>query len=192
MVDVGRLKAAVTGAGNMTWVNGTAEALLLQDNAVSLIAIGNAFHRLDRAYVARKAMRWLKPGSVIAILNTDSVWRGTEPWQLAAVNVIAKWAKPTASTSASTPRLTHAEILAREGFQEITEEHYTSDHTWTLDGFIGYLHSTSLVSNAALGQRGDEFDVELRKTLLAFEPSGRLPETARFSCLSARRPCDGK
>jgi hypothetical protein len=86
------------------------------------------------------------------------------------------------------PLLTHQDVLEQAGFGDIAEKTYAAQHMWTLEMFIGYLHSTSLASKAALGQDADAFETELRQTPLALEPSGLLRETADFSCPTARRP----
>jgi hypothetical protein len=86
------------------------------------------------------------------------------------------------------PRQRHEEVLAAIGFRDITETVFTVCHRWTLDEFVGYLHSTSFASPGALGERQQRFQADLRCSLLAAEPEGRFSETLRFNCIVARRP----
>jgi SAM-dependent methyltransferase len=188
MVEVGRRKARAARIRNITWSIATAETLTLPAGSVDLIAIGSAFHRLDRPHVARLGLRWLKPRARIALVNADGVWDGTEPWQRAAVEAIREFTAASPAPAAQGPRLTHEDVLRQAGYDEITETWYAADHVWTIEGFLGYLHSTAVLSKAKLGQDIERFQARLRRTLLEIEPSGRLAETARFSRLTARRP----
>ncbi|WP_162907318.1 class I SAM-dependent methyltransferase [Allorhizocola rhizosphaerae] len=167
--------AGMRKAPGLTWIVAAAEELLFEPGTLDLVTVGNAFHRLDRALVAARARTWLKPGGAIAVVNTDSVWRGTEPWQRTAVEIVAKWRPQVAPAK----RASHEKVLRSAGFADVEERLFHVPHVWSVDGFIGYLYSTSVVSKAALGANAGAFERELRAAL-----TGTLRETARFSCLT--------
>lgn len=68
------------------------------------------------------------------------------------------------------------------------EYEFPPPYVWTLDSFIGYLISTSLVSKAAMGEAAEEFESDLRRRLLTYDARGQYPETMDFHSILARRP----
>jgi ubiquinone/menaquinone biosynthesis C-methylase UbiE len=60
-VTYGRAKSERLGLTNITWVAGSAKTVAL-NGPFDLIAIGNAFQRLNRSVVAERVLSWLKPG----------------------------------------------------------------------------------------------------------------------------------
>jgi len=104
---------------------------------------------LDRHLIALRALEWLTPDGAVAIANTGSVWADDEPWQAVAVEVIRRWTgvggRP-ASVNAGEPRQPHEACLADAGFARVEEHHFEVDHVRSLDSFIGYLYSTSVVA----------------------------------------------
>src|SRR5258706_10790753 len=76
MIEIGQQEAARRGVNNVTWGVGPAEELAAPPAAFGLITIGEAFHRLDQAVIARKALGWLKPGGCIATLGGEGVLAG--------------------------------------------------------------------------------------------------------------------
>jgi len=188
MVEVGRAKAARVGAGNVRWTVGRAEDVSAPPGSFELITIGNAFHRLDRHLIAARALDWLTPGGCLAIPNTDSVWAGDELWQAVAVEVIRRWTGAggrSCSANADEPRQPHEACLADSGFVRVEEHRFEIEHVWTLDSFVGYLYSTSIVAAVVRAGAAAGFEAELRAALLAHDPAGRYPETLRFSTILA-------
>ena len=92
MLEVGRREAAARGFENVVWKEGRAEDLVAPKGAFELTTIGNAFHRLHRRLVGRKAMDWLAPGRCLAVLGSSSLWTGQEDWQAIARDLIRSWA----------------------------------------------------------------------------------------------------
>lgn len=183
MLAAARAKAA---GHEVRWVLGRAEEIPVEAGSVDLVTVGNGFHRLDRALVARRARDWLVPGGHLALLNTNSVWRGTEEWQRVAVDIIAAWTNRPPTTGPHHAAPTHAEVIREAGFAPVEERSFPTRYTWSLDSFVGYLYSTSVVAPAVLGDRANGFERELRRALLALEPTGQLVETIRFDLLVAR------
>jgi len=156
-----------------------------------MITIGEAFHRMDRPLVARRAMEWLGPGKCLALMGCNSVWTGKENWQKLAVEVIARWTKPKGSNSdhaqVPSPR-PYREIFEEAGFVDVINQRFPIRHAWTLDSFIGYLYSTSVASKRVLGDHVNDFENDLRSELLKYDSAGCYTETLEFYYDLTRRP----
>ena len=191
MIEVGIQESARCGVTNVRWIVSRAEDVEASPDSFEMITIGEAFHRMDRPLVARRALEWLQPGHYLAIMGCNSVWKGKEDWQLRAVEVIARWMKPrrTDGMQASTRRsLSDVQVLREAGFVDIENFRFAVPHTWSLDSFIGYLYSTSVVSRRVLGEKVDDFEADLRQTLLSHDSSGYYQETLDFYYDLARCP----
>jgi hypothetical protein len=66
-VSYGGAKAASVGISNVRWVTGFAETVVLE-GPFELIAIGNAFHRLNRSLVAERMFDWIHGTGGVALL----------------------------------------------------------------------------------------------------------------------------
>ena len=188
MVRVARRKSPEEGTIN--WTVGSAEDFSAEAGSVELTTIGAAFHRLDRLHVAEQVHRWLRPGCCIAVMGSNSVWAGTEDWQGHVVEVIEKWTGRSRALKARNvgPFLSHEEVLAQSGFMDIEEYTFPTPHTWSVASFIGYLASTATASKASIQGSVDEFNAEVRRTLLEYDESGTYRETMTFYYVLGRRP----
>lgn len=183
MIRVGQQKAKQCGATNIQWVIGRAEDAIFENNFFELITIGSAFHRLDRQLIAERARQWLSNECYIAIVGNNATWNGKMEWQRIAAGVIKKWlGKPEYMQQ---PQILHEEFLANVGYEVVTYR-FPMHHIWTIDSFIGYLYSTARASKRALGKKCDEFEADMRQTLLGYEPNGLYPEVADFYCVLAK------
>jgi len=62
-------------------------------------------------------------------------------------------------------------------------------YTGTPDTITGYLRSTAFLSSLASDRSSEQFEAELRRALLDYDPSGLLyEETMAFYYVIARRP----
>ena len=191
MVETGRRGAEASGAGNVLWKVGRAEDLVAPSGVFELITVGNAFHRLNRRLVGRKAMDWLAPERCLAVVGSSSLWTGEEEWQSIAGDVIRRWTseEPVVERKKSDqPRETFEEALRFAGFQDIEEQTFPVPYVWYLESFVGYLYSLSGVSKRVLGDRAEKFEADLRRTLLSYDAQGRYSETIEFFVILARRP----
>ena len=75
-----RRKAQRLGVTNIHWIAATAEDVPL-DGDFDLVAIGNAFQRLDRDRVARRLVAHLRERGCVALLWSATPWDGDRPWQ---------------------------------------------------------------------------------------------------------------
>jgi SAM-dependent methyltransferase len=176
MIEVGRREAARRGVRNVDWHIGMAEEALVAAESVDLITIGEAFHRLEQATIVEKALDWLKPGGCIAILGTYGILAGGEAWKeivrAAARHWMAKafpvgWA--VALPGAVVEPDACKRLLLGAGFIDVA---FAEPHDWSFDEIVGYLRSTSLCSEGALGDLFSSLEASLKDALSPGE--GRL------------------
>jgi SAM-dependent methyltransferase len=196
MIDVAREKAARSGeSARFRFVTGAAEELAAPAGHFDLVTIGNAFHRLPRAVVARAIVGWLRPGGYLALLWGGSPWLGDEPWQHALTTTMDRWQSrpgayeriPAGYAEARDAR-TDAQILTEAGFEVMGRYSFIVKRDWTAAEIAGYLASTSVLSQQALGEGAAEFDAELRRDLDAAQPDGRFRQETEMAYDLARRP----
>jgi SAM-dependent methyltransferase len=196
MIDVAREKAARSGDGNrFRFVTAAAENLTAPAGHFDLVTIGNAFHRMPRAMVARATLGWLRAGGFLALLWGGAPWFGEERWQHALTATMERWQRrpgaedriPAGYAQARDAR-PDVEILAHAGFEIVGRYPFIVNRDWTADEIAGFVASTSVLSQQALGARAREFDADLRRELGAGKPDGRFRQQTELAYDLARRP----
>ena len=198
MVAVARQKALDRGIDRIHWLVGRAEAAELPEDHFGLIAVGRAFHRLNRPLIAERGIRWLRSGGYFIDLGADSagLFEPNEPWLVAAAEVYERWlpsahkARDDVQSSAAPdqPKTTSQTVLLEAGFTQIAKYEFPVPYVWEIDQFIGYLCSTSYSSRDFWGAAWAGFELDLRATLTRFAPTGRLPETISSYFVAGRKP----
>ena len=199
MIDVARRKAAAAGIGSFRFATSAAEDLSVSQDSFELVAIGNAFHRMQRDEVAARILRWLRPGGHLALLWGGSPWDGQAPWQRAMAETTRRWQVRAQEQRRQQDRIppNYAEnrqrrpdpdVLRDAGFEPAGAYRFPVRWEWTPETLIGFAYSTSVVSREALGDLAPGFEEDLRREVLAREPSGVLPQTIEFAYELARRP----
>ena len=193
-VEFARAKARRLGVDNVRWIAGRAEEVVA-DGAFELVAIGNAFHRLQRRVVAESAMRWLVPGGHLAVLWSSSPWIGKHAWQQAMADALRHWTQVAGATERIPANIDehlaaehHSTVLANAGFTIVGEFEFATPREWTVETLTGFMYATSFLSQPALGPNVPAFEQDLRARLLAVEPDGVFWEETSFSYTLARRP----
>jgi ubiquinone/menaquinone biosynthesis C-methylase UbiE len=160
-----------------------------------LVTMGNAFHRVQRDVVAARTLRWLRPGGFLALLWGGGANRGNAPWQQTLRDVLERWQSRTTDGDRIPAGYETAQrerqdllILREAGFGQLERHEFGFGHEWTVDELIGHAFSTAVLSEAALGDLAPDFVADLRRELLAVEPSGRFRQVSTFACELARRP----
>jgi len=191
MIEVARQKAKTAGITNIRFLVSAAEDLSVPGESFDLVAIGNAFHRMPRADVAARVLRWLRPGQFLALLWGGSPWEGPASWQQAMSATMARWraddrVPPRYDENRS--QRPDSGILRDAGFQLAGSYQFSVSWDWTPEALIGFAYSTSVLSRAALGDLAAGFEQDLRQEVRAAEPSGVLRQTITFAYELARRP----
>ena len=192
MIAEARRQADAAGAADISWFVLPAEEITPALGRFRLVTIGGAFHWMRHDEVMRRCREVLEPGGALALLGGGgSFWSGSEPWERAVVEVIQRWLGTERRAGQSVYTVDHApypEILARGGFVDVRRNEYLHHHVLEIDSIIGLLYSTSYCRRDYLGVNAPAFEADLRRTLLALEPSGRFEQTIVFDCTLGFRP----
>jgi len=195
MVAKVRAKAAAGGASQLRPIVSSAETLPVESGYFDLVAIGNAFHRLDRDLVAGRVLGWLKPGGYLALCWSLGQWAGDAGWQRALDKTLDKWRSALGAQSRipanwDGPRKSRpdAQVLAEAGFETPEHREFSVEHRWTLAELGGLVRSTSFLPVSVLGDHAAAFDADLAASLGPHGEGGVFTETVSFSYDLARRP----
>jgi ubiquinone/menaquinone biosynthesis C-methylase UbiE len=193
-IALARAKALGLGIHNVRWIAGRAEDVA-GDGYFELVAIGNAFHRLQRRVVAEAAFRWIAPGGHLALLWSNPPWIESAAWQRALAETKRYWTRQAQATdrvptswSQVMAEEPHTAILAAAGFTNVGAFSFSVPHEWTVEKLTGFLYSTSVLSREALGRHARAFEDDLRERLMAAEPDGVFREEIHFGYDLLRRP----
>lgn len=193
-VDFGRRKAVAAGVSHIRWLTGAAQTVDLK-GPFELVAVGNAFHRLDRPLVAARIFSWLQPGGGAALLWGGIPNRGERPWQQALSGLFEEWIaklgvaeRVPAGWEQAMDRHPHEGVLTEAGFDYLGRFEFVADQTWTVESLAGFAYSTSFLNREALGVQVARFERELADLLMPLEPDGEFREEAAFAYQLARKP----
>jgi SAM-dependent methyltransferase len=192
-VAYGRNKAEELGSGNVKWIAGTAEEVMLEGR-FELVTIGNAFHRLNRPLVSERVHALLRPRGGLALLWTSGPASGAEPWQRALQCLLVEWTVKVnppdrvPNWKVVMDRDPHEAVLRRAGFDYVGWFEFAERRVWTLESLAGYVYSTSFLSRTALADRVGEFEQHLGELLSSFTSDGIYEEVASSAYQLARIP----
>ena len=177
MLEEGKRLGRRKGITNVQWVHARAEDLALAPGSVDLVTIREAFHRLDQHLVLQRIGQWLRDDASVALVGCFGVWHGPYAWQESLRHALSGWTKvrPDASPAAPRGKVHDTRHLIEAGFSGVVNREFIESHTWTRDGILGHLHSTSRFSLSALGDEREDFE---RAVLGALGPeeSSRFPQ----------------
>lgn len=173
----------------------TAEELSAEAGSFELITIGNAFHRLRRDQVARRAFEWLGPGCHLALCWSSSPWTGRAGWQVVLNAVLDQWRDklgardriPHGWEDAHRSRPDHV-ILSSAGFESVGRYEFQVEHYWTVTELTGFVYSTSFLATPAFGDQAPAFEADLTRRLEPHLRGGILADQVSFAYDLVRRP----
>lgn len=193
-VGFARGKAAGLGITGIRWIVASAEEVAV-GGELDLVAIGNAFHRLDRDVVANRLGRQLREGGCLALLWSDMPTEGDRPWQRVLRDSFERWldalgarSRLPAGWEEAMARDPHDQVLRRAGLRYEGKFEFSVVKQWDVDSLIGFVYSTSLLNRGVVGDRAAEFERDVRARLLACCPDGVFEQDLGVSYELARRP----
>lgn len=138
------------------WIEGRAEGVEL-DPPYGLVVCGESLHWMDLAVVLPRFREALAPGAYLAVVGNANVHGPYRQEVWAVTDRYAAVAKHPETADAI------AGVLA-SGLFTIEGEERTElmPFEQSLDEYIEFLHSTSVLSRAQLGNRAGAFDAEVR------------------------------
>ncbi|WP_257142160.1 class I SAM-dependent methyltransferase [Streptomyces sp. sk226] len=197
LVQTGSHLGPLLGGRTLRLVHGSAHGYTAAPGtpAPDLVTCCRSFHWMDRAGVLAMADRVAAPDATVAIMGDGSLWTHLAPWAGQLRELIqrhlgtARRAGPAEAYTA--PVRSYEEDLAASPWWNVAEHRFPVTRTWTPQGVVGYLRTTSF-ANAGLfpdSSRHDAFERDALTLLTALaEEDGPLVEQAEFRVLLARRP----
>ncbi|HZA79789.1 MAG TPA: class I SAM-dependent methyltransferase [Acidimicrobiales bacterium] len=192
-VEFGKRKAQRLGVANIQWTAAAAEDVPLE-GAFDLVAIGNAFHRLDRDAVARRLVRHLSERGCVALLWSGTPWRGDQRWQRVLHDTLERWRDAVGARDRvpqgweqAMDRDPHEQVLRRAGLSYEGLFEFSVVERWNGESLIGFVYSTSDLNRAVLEDHLDAFETDLRRQLLACGHDDVFEQDLTFAYELARR-----
>ena len=189
----GKRKAERLGVTNIRWIAAAAEDVALE-GAFDVVAVGNAFHRLDRDAVARRVVPRLSERGCVALLWSGTPWRGDRRWHRVLDDALERWRKAVGASDRvpegweqAMERDPHEQVLRRAGLSYEGLFEFSLVERWTVESLIGFVYSTSFLNRAVLEHHVEAFENDLRRQLLACCPDGVFEQDLTFAYELARR-----
>ncbi|GAA6624023.1 class I SAM-dependent methyltransferase [Scytonema sp. NUACC26] len=192
MLKEAQLQAEAEGATNISWVQQRAEFLSPSVGEFRLVTIGRAFHWMERELVLGKIYELLSDDGGIAIIKThEDPWNSNHPWKTTAISVVKRWLGEQRRTGQGGKgvwkpiEVSHEEILEKSPFPRQAKYEIKYEKSWTVDSYLGYLYSTAFCLPSFVGNNRENFETDLRSSLLAVEPSGKFTEELPITVIAA-------
>jgi trans-aconitate methyltransferase len=185
------LRPAVPNGSSLRLVESTAEDFTPPPGwQADLVTICRAFHWLDQAAVLALLDAQVAPDGAVAIFGDNSFWVAGSPWKQAVRAVIQDFLGE--QRRAGTGTFTHhdrpySEIMEESPFNQVDEIRVPVQRTWTADGILGYLYSTSFAAPQLFGDRLEEFEAAARTKLAEFSDNDTFGEDNEFLIRIGRR-----
>jgi len=187
------LAAAKDAAGDLPirFVLGGSADLRESDGPFRLVAIGRAFHWMDRAATLAMLERIVAQGGGVALLHDAHPPVEENQWfrifnKVREKHSRAQFAHVKDRDSGGHRR--YEPYLFASAFTELDGLSVTVRRSITLEAILGRAYSTSVCSQAALDAGAAAFEADLRAALREIAPDGNFTEIAEMVALLARRP----
>jgi SAM-dependent methyltransferase len=186
---------ATTGSSRIRPVLSPGEDLGAPPGWFELITVGNAFHRLRRDLIARKAFEWLEPGGHVALCWSDSPWAGQADWQQALSETLGRWRGRLGADEripqgweVARQQRPDLEVMADAGFVMAGRHAFVVEHRWSVDELIGFVYSTSFLPVSVVAEHAAAFESDLVARLSPYARDGMLTQAVSFAYELSRRP----
>lgn len=177
MLSEGRAVASRAGIENIEWLSGSSDDLSRTLGTFRIVTMGESFHWMDRRRTLEALYDLVEAGGGVAILG-----RGVPlplppmtAWRAAVCRVVRDYVGqiplPWDHVPPKADEL-HQAYLGRSRFIDQIEYSELFEVEWTVESIIGNLYSMSFCSRKVLGARAEAFERDLRRAILAVEPSG--------------------
>lgn len=185
MIDAARAAAP----GNATYLVGSSYDLSAVPAPLRLVAMGRSFHWMDRYATVEALDALVSPGGALALLGDRAVETAANAWYRAA-NAVARSFSVIDESGRhrhSKDYARHDEVLTQTAFSDVREISVFAWHSWSFEGYVGYVLSRSGSTAEKLGAARGEMEVALREALAPFGP-GPWRALHQHYALIARRP----
>ena len=158
-----------------------------------LVAIGRAFHWMDRLATLSMLDRVIAPKGAVALFHDAHPVLPENEWFKILCKVGDRYGRAAQPHIAERKALGHRRyepFLYQSAFTRLDGLSVTIRKEITEDEIVGRAFSQSTTSPGKLGDRADAFEAELRERLRALSADGRFTEIAEMVALVARRERD--
>ncbi|QNA72055.1 class I SAM-dependent methyltransferase [Streptomyces sp. So13.3] len=156
-----------------------------------LVTFCRVFHWLDRAAVLARLNQHVAPHGAVAVLADRSLWTATNPWQQAVRSVVQDFLgtqRRAGSGAFPASPEPFGQTLRSSAFSNVSETYVPVRRTWSTDGVLGYLYSTSFAAPHLFGDRRDRFETAVKRILALFSDNDTFIEDNTFVIHLGRRP----
>ncbi|MEU9079659.1 class I SAM-dependent methyltransferase [Kitasatospora sp. NPDC048538] len=185
------LRAALPDGTALALVESTAEDFTPPAGWLAdLVTICRAFHWLDQATVLALLDNQVAPDGAVAIFGDNSFWAADSPWKQSVRAVVQEFLGEERRAGSSTFKhhnRPYSEIMEESPFNQVEEIRVPVQRTWTTDGILGYLYSTSFAAPHLFGDRLAEFETAVRAVLAEHSSDDTFLEDNEFLIRIGRR-----
>lgn len=189
MLEQARLAARKAGVANIDFVLGESKDLDARKDVLGvfkLVTMGSSFHWMDREATLAALAHMVEPGGGLAIASAGSLWTGDAAWCQEVKGIVKKWIGSERRAGSSTYHVApirHETFIDRSPFGPCEAHLLRFCRSWTVEGIIGNLYSTSFCSPLVLGDRRAGFETDLRRSLRNLNPEGVFTEDVTLEVL---------
>lgn len=157
-----------------------------------LVTLCRVFRWLDRPAVLARLNQHVAPHGAVAVLADRGLWTATNPWLQAVRGVVQDFLGPQRRASigafTATPE-PFGQTLRASAFSDVTESYVPVRRTWSSDGVLDSLYSTTFAAPHLLfGDRRDRFETAVKRILALFSDNDTFIEDNTFVVHLGRRP----
>ncbi|MFP5274545.1 class I SAM-dependent methyltransferase [Coleofasciculus sp.] len=185
------IRVIISSETAISFYNCQAEEFLPPINwTASLVTICRAFHWMDQEKTLRHLSKYVSPTGAVAIFGDHSFWRANSPWKKAVRKVIQDFLgeqRRAGECVFSHHNRPYSEIIKESPFSDVTKFNIPVHRTWNTESILGYLYSTSFASRPLLGERLEEFESTVRRTLAEFSQDDTFEEENEFMIRIGRK-----
>ncbi len=190
MLDAAAAAARSAGVTLSLWQGGSYD-LTPDMGPYRLVAIGRAFHWMDRAATLQMLDRVIAPGGAIAFFHDAHPDVPENRWFKTVREISDRYSRDAAARTAERKTGAHRRYepyLFDSAFTQLDGLSVTSRAEIGLDEIVGRAYSMSTCAPNRLGDRQAAFESDLRAALAPLATDGKFIEIAEMVALVARRP----
>ena len=189
MLEAAAVAAQAAGVTLNLWQGGSYD-LTPEMGPYKLVAIGRAFHWMDRDAALAMLDRIVAPGGAVALFHDAHPVLAENQWFKTLRKVSGRYGRAQSAHLAERRALGHRRyepFLFASAFTELDWLSVTIRQTLSADDIVGRAFSMSICSPGKLGDRAGAFEADLRAALQELSPDGTFTEIAELVSLVARR-----
>lgn len=157
--------------------------------AFRLVAIGRAFHWMDRQETLLRLDRIVEPEGAVVLFGHDHPKVPDNRWVEAFERLVDRYAAADAAraTRRAPGWLRHEAVLLDSPFPRLERVSVIERRATPVERFVDRALSLSSVSHELTGERADDLSREVREAVAAFATDGLVTEVVESEALIAKR-----